>query len=394
MWRVIIKQDRLKNFRSGHPWIFSGAIHSVRGEGENGGLCRLEDESGNFLAVGYLNEKSDIAVRVISRREELVDAVFFERRFAALKDERERLIGDRSDAYRLVFSEADFLPGLIVDRYGDVLVLQCHTLGMELLKPLVVEALAAVFAPRAIYERSDVGARRREGLDDNQTGLLYGVEPGEAIITENGLRFAVDVANGQKTGFYLDQRENRAAILPHCKNCRVLNCFSYTGGFAVYAAKGGATQVVSIDVSKPALKLAEKNFELNGFKSGKFEFIAADVFDFLPALPKNSYDVIILDPPSFAKTRWELKSAFKAYTTINSKALAALKDGGILATSSCTGYLDELTFIKILHQSSTIVGCDLKTLKIAAHPPDHPYNLSFPEGRYLKFLIVQKTPRP
>jgi 23S rRNA (cytosine1962-C5)-methyltransferase len=257
------------------------------------------------------------------------------------------------------------------------------------LKPLVVEALIKAFGPRSIVERSDVANRIPEGLADKPVGMLHGADVAEVEIEENGFKFLVHVKEGQKTGFFLDQRENRHAILRYAKGRTLANCFSYTGGFSVYAASV-AKRVVSVDISKPAMEFCRRNFALNGHPVRQDDFLAQDVFDFLKGLEPGQFDFLILDPPSFAKNKKQLPNAIKAYTTINSKALEKLPEGGILVASSCTSHVDQGTFIKILHQSSVNARCRLKVLESREQPQDHAYNLSFPEGRYLKFFILQK----
>lgn len=389
MKKVFVRQKVLKSIYNGHPWVFSGAIESVGKDVEDGDVCGVFFED-DHLGTGYFNSQSDICLRIVSRWDKKLNSKFFVKRFDGLKRSKEEFISDDTDCYRVVFGESDNLPGLVVDKYADVLSVQFHTLGMDKLRNEIVDALVKVFNPSCIYERSDIGVRKKEGLVP-QKGLLYGEEQEWVEIKENGMKFLVNVIEGQKTGFFLDQRENREALAKYCNGKKVLNCFSYTGGFSVYAAKT-AEKVVSVDISKPATENAIKNFELNGFDTNKHEFIAKDVFDYLKAMERGSFDVIILDPPSFAKNKKQLKNAIKAYTTINSKAIEKLNDGGILVSASCTAHIDEMTFIKILHQSSVNAKCQLKLIKSFSQPHDHGYNLCFPEGRYLKFFILQKTP--
>lgn len=390
MKKVFVKPDVVKNLKGGHPWCFSGAVKRMEGPVEDGALCEVHSDAG-YLGTGYYNSRSDIRVRILTRLHCTIDAAFFRGRIGALREQKEALLPPGTDSYRVVFGENDNLPGLVVDKYGDVLVVQVHTLGMERLKEMVVDALAACFKPRSIFERSDLSVRTREGLPADTRGVLLGEEPGLVVISESGYRFEVDPAGGQKTGFFLDQRENRRSIQCCCRGLRVLNCFSYTGGFSVYAAASGA-EVTSVDISAGAVETARRNFSLNGMDPEKHGFVEADVFDYLKHLESGRHGMIILDPPSFAKNRHQLKNAIKAYTTINTMALQKLPETGILVTSSCTSHLDEQTFIKILHQSSVNAGCQLKAVYSSIQPFDHAYNLGFPEGRYLKFLVLQKLP--
>ncbi|MGA1875173.1 MAG: class I SAM-dependent rRNA methyltransferase [bacterium] len=388
--KIIIKRDRLKSLRAGHPWVFSRGIKSVSKNIINGSICAICDEGNRFLATGYYNQHSDIRLRILSWKDEDIHEAFFIRRIRALREAKEELLPPDTDSYRLVYGESDLLPGLIIDKYKDVFVMQLHTLGMDRFRELIVESLKKTFQPATIYERSDISIRLKEGLKTQPKQLLFGQDRKEVLIREYGIRFLVNFQEGQKTGFFLDQRENRKLLSRFCQKRRVLNCFAYTGGFSVYAALSGAREVTSVEISKPALDQAKKNFEINGLHVKEYQFIEADVFTRLQDLKKGEYDLIILDPPSFAKRKEQVKKAIKAYITINSKALEKLPLQGILVSSSCTTHVDEPTFIKILHQASVNARCMVKVLASTGQPLDHTYNLSFPEGRYLKFFILQK----
>jgi 23S rRNA (cytosine1962-C5)-methyltransferase len=383
--KITLKKDRLRNIQRGHPWIFSNGIESSE-RIHSGELCEIFC-AGKFIGVGYYNAETDIAIRFLTTEKKIIDEKFFIERLKKLRDQKQRFIKN-TNAYRLVFGESDNLSGLIIDLYDTVAVLQYHTLGIEKLSPYIVGALKKIIKPTCIYLKDSVHSRKAEGLA-SENKVLFGKLPEEVIIEENGFKFAVNIAHGQKTGFFLDQRQNRLNLIPYVKNARVLNCFSYTGGFSIYAASV-AKSVTSVDISQPAIDAAKKNFELNGFDPDKHEFIAADVFDYLKTIDYGKYDVIILDPPSFARKRNQLTAAIKAYNTINSKALEKMKPGGILVSSSCTAHVDELTFLKILHQASVNTNCQLKVLHSATQPIDHAYNLNFPEGRYLKYFILLK----
>ena len=385
-----LRPDRVRNVQSGHPWIFSGALAGTP-KLPDGTLVRVVAGT-QFIGIGYYNSHTDIAVRMLTLKDEPVDAKFFAERFRLLRRRKEEWLPARTNAYRAVFAESDGLPGLVVDKYNDTLVAQFHTLGMDRLKPLVTEGLIKAFGPKSVVERSDVAVRAMEGLEDKPVGILHGPDVEEVEIEENGFKFLVHVIEGQKTGFFLDQRENRQALVKYAKGRTLANCFSYTGGFSVYAASV-AKRVVSVDISKPATEYCRRNFRLNGHAVHEPDFLALDVFDFLKDMEPGAFDMIILDPPSFAKNKKQLTNAIKAYTTINSKALEKLPDGGILVSSSCTSHVDQGIFIKILHQSSVNTRCTLKVLESREQPFDHPYHLSFPEGRYLKFFILQKWAR-
>ncbi|MDB5049657.1 MAG: hypothetical protein JWO30_2728 [Fibrobacteres bacterium] len=390
MHKVQIRNERLKSVLAGHPWIFSGAL-AQKPHIPDGVVVRVLCGS-QFLGIGYYNSHTDIAVRMLTLRDEPIDAGFFAERFRLLRRRKEEWLPARTNAYRAVFAESDGLPGLVVDKYDKTLVAQFHTMGMDRLKPLVVEGLVKAYGPKTVVERSDVAIRTMEGLEDKPVGILHGTDVQEVEIEENGFKFLVHVIEGQKTGFFLDQRDNRQALVKYAKGRTLANCFSYTGGFSVYAASV-AKRVVSVDISKPATEYCRRNFRLNGHAVNEGDFLAQDVFDFLKEMQPGAFDMIILDPPSFAKNKKQLTNAIKAYTTINSKALEKLPDGGILVSSSCTSHVDQSTFIKILHQSSVNTRCSLKVLESREQPFDHPYHLSFPEGRYLKFFILQKWGR-
>ncbi len=386
---LALKPERSKNVIAGHPWIFSGAL-SQKPNIDDGSLVKIIDGK-NFLGIGYYNSNTDIAVRMLTRKDEEIDVQFFIERITQIKIQKEIWLPTNTNAYRVIFGEADGLPGLVVDKYANVLVVQLHTLGMNVLKTQIVEALIEVYKPLSIVERSDIAVRKYEGLTDQPIGNLYGTETPEVEILENGFKFIVPVLTGQKTGFFLDQRENRAALQKYIAGRSLLNAFSYSGGFSVYAAKL-AKEVVSVDVSAPAMEYARKNFALNHIPLDPHGFVLEDVFDHLKNLPVGKHDAILLDPPSFAKSKHQVPGAIKAYITLNSQALMKLPDYGLLISSSCTTHVDPYTFIKILHQSAAEARCTIKLLEAREQPFDHPYNLAFPEGRYLKFYILQKWP--
>jgi len=393
--KLLLKPGKEHIMNSHHPWIFSMALQYF-GEIPSGSLVDIYDSAGRkFLARGYYNEKSQIAVRILTLDpSKPINTDFFVQRFADLKKTRERFIDTKqTNAYRLVFGESDGIPGLIVDRYDAVLVIQIHTLGIELLKKEVLSALKAVFNPESIYERSDIGVRSQEGLSDQPKGLLFGKTFEKEIeILENGIPMLVNIEEGQKTGMFLDQRENRKALQAYVKDKTVLNCFCYTGGFSLYAALAGAKKVVSVDSSGPALETAKRNFELNKLDPKKYEFLDRDVFDLLDEYrnKREQFDVIILDPPAFVKSQKSLKKGLQGYTFINERALHLLPKGGILVSSSCSAHVTDELFQKMLAMAAAKARCTLKVLEIRNQPIDHPYNLFFPEGKYLKFYVLLK----
>lgn len=391
---VILKPGRDVPIRAGHPWIFSEAIkQDVRGEA--GMLVKIESAQGEPLGLGTWNGNTSIRVRVLTRNvEEKIDTKFFAARFKDLSSWKLSKLPKKTDGYRVVHAEADGLPGLIVDRYADVLVFQLHTAGMDLLREEIVEALKKTFKPTAIVERSDLEVRKIEGLRDQPSGVIYGDVEHVVEFQEAGVKFVADVLHGQKTGFFLDQREARLTVGKLAKGRRVLNLFGYTGAFSVHAALGGADFVTTIDVSRSALELAQKNFSLNGLDpedEAKFQFMEADVFELLddPAQREEEYDLIICDPPALAKSEKHLPQAIRAYTELNMSCLKLLKPGGILVTSSCSGRLDPEGFRSLLRIAAGRAGKDVRVLDWISQPVDHAERLAFPEGRYLKTAILE-----
>lgn len=387
-------KDHILQFR--HPWVFSQALH-IKDKIENGVLADLYASDGKrFWARGYYNGNSQIAFRILTRDpQEKIDDPFFETRFRKLFSLRERFIDTRrTNAFRVVFGESDEMPGLVVDKYGEVFVIQIHTLGMDRLRNEIVTALAKTFKPATIFEKSDVGVRHNEGLKDMPVQKLAGKNlAGEIEILENGVKFLVNIKDGQKTGFFLDQRENRKALQAYVKGARVLNCFCYTAGFSVYGALAAAKETVNIDVSKPALETAKRNFEINHLPTKQHRFLAEDVFDALADFEKKGekFDVIVLDPPAFVKNKKSLEKGMTGYLFINERALKILPSGGILVSSSCSAHVTDEMFQKMLSQAALRAGCSLRTLEIKHQPIDHPFNPHFPEGKYLKFYIMLKV---
>lgn len=379
-----------------HPWIFSQATQTPT-QIKNGEIVDVySSDDKKFLARGYYNGNSQIAVRILTRdQKETIDSAFFEGRFRELKKIRERFIDiKQTNAFRMVFGESDGLPGLIIDKYDRVFVIQIHTLGMEMLRKEITKTIELVFQPETIFERSDVGVRLQEGLKDMPVRHIAGKKLQDEIkILENGISFFVNVQAGQKTGFFLDQRENRKALQKYVQGARVLNCFCYTAGFSVYASLAGATETVSVDVSAEALKTAKRNFELNKIPLRNHHFIEKDVFEILNDFAKKNekFDVIILDPPAFVKNQKSLKNGLSGYLFINEKALGLLSKGGILVSSSCSAHVTDEIFQKTLAMAASRAGCGLKTLEIRHQPIDHPFNVHFPEGKYLKFYVMVKV---
>ncbi len=386
---VHLKPGRERQILDGHPWVFSGAVAEQPSSVEPGGVVDVFDQRRRFIARGYYNPASSIPVRVLTRDpEQQVDRAFLIARIRQAYELRRVWLDTKTtNAYRVVHGENDSLPGLIVDRYADFTVVQFHTLGMDRLRGGVVEALLEVVGPTGIYERSDVGTRRPEGMGTFPAGLLAGEEPPELIeIREHRAQFWVDVRRGQKTGFFLDQRENRLAAQSFARGREVLNCFSYSGGFSVYAARGKASRVVSVDVSEPALNLARKNLELNRLDPEQHPCVAENVFDYLKACraEKTRFDMVIVDPPAFAKTKEALKQAVRSYISLNRKAIEVLRPGGVLVSASCSTQVDYETFFSVLKNAAAAARRELRIVKSHLQAVDHPAFAAFPEGRYLK----------
>jgi len=391
--RIFLKPGREKSVLNRHPWVFSGAIARVEGSPRAGDIVEVADHTGQPLALADYNPHSQITLRLLTfDPSETIDAAFWHRRLEASLKRREALpaAGDHT-AERLVHAESDGLPGLIVDRYGDWLILQALTLGMDRRKGLLADLLWEILRPRGLYERSDVDVRAQEGLPE-VTGLLRGEAPPEAVeIVEHGLRFQVDLYRGHKTGFYLDQRLNRLKVAPYCVGREVLNAFSYTGAFAAYALRYGARHVVNLDSSAEALRAAAVNLALNGFSAEAADYVGGDAFRLLRTWRDEgrTFDAIILDPPKFAFSRAQLTAATRGYKDINLLAMKLLRPGGILCTFSCSGLVSEDLFQKILFGASLDAGREVRILERLTQAPDHPVSLAFPEGAYLKGFICR-----
>jgi 23S rRNA (cytosine1962-C5)-methyltransferase len=391
--QVKLKPGKERPLHNRHPWLFSGAIQAIDDTANDGDIVDVVDAEGKWLARGFLNHNSQIRVRLLTwERGEDVNRAFWRQRLErALLGRASLLSSSATSAYRLVYSESDGLPGLIVDRYGDWLAVQFSTMGIEKVRTPIIALLEEMLRPRGIFERADPSARRREGLRPSE-GLLAGEEPPEAIeIIENGHRFLVDLRLGQKTGFYLDQRENRRTIGDLCRGGRVLNAFAYTGAFAVYALTAGADAVINIDSSHDALVLAERNLALNGLAEDTCELIQGDVFNVLRDYRAASerFDVVILDPPKFATTQEQLLSATRGYKDINWLGMQLLKPGGLLATFSCSGLVSPDLFQKVIFGAAVDARRDVQMIAHLGQGSDHPILLSFPESEYLKGLLCR-----
>ena len=383
---VYLKRGEEKDLYAGHLWIFDNEVEHINGKYFPGDIVEVLSSKGAFLGMGYINPSSKILVRLLTRQREQIDRNFLEKRLSAAFELRKKL--GLGNSYRVVFGEADLLPALIVDKFADCLVIQTLALGIDRFKEDIVEILREEFHPMCIYERNDVPLREKEGMRQ-QTGALFGQSPGVVEIEENGIRLLVDIEKGQKTGYFLDQRENRAAIEPFVKDAQLLDCFCHTGGFALHAAKFGAKAVEAVDISADALKVAQKNAELNGFKN--IQFKEANVFDLLNEYQKmnNQFDTIILDPPAFCKTKSALPGAYRGYKEINLRAMALLRPGGFLITCSCSHYMTPELFLKMLNEAAVDVRRQVRIIEIRYQAKDHPIAVNADESLYLKCVILQ-----
>ncbi len=385
--RCILKKGKEKPVLGFHPWIFSGAIDSVE-EGLNAGdIVRVESAAGDFLGLGYFNAASQITVRMLTFEEKQITADFFAQKIKAAFDLRKHyVLNSKTNACRLINSDGDFLPGLVVDLYHDVLVVQFLTAGMEKQKEIIVPLLEKDFSLRAIYEKGELKERELEGLKkENQT--LAGELPAETEILENGLRFRISWFATQKTGFFLDQRENRSLIRSIASKKKVLDCFCYNGGFSVAAAVGGAKEIMSVDISAPAVGAAEQNMRINSPQTPHF-IEQRDVFDFLRE-DVFQPDLIILDPPAFCKNKNQIQQAARGYKDINLAALKKILPGGLLYTASCSSFITPDLFQKIIFGAAKDAKRAVKILAHTGHAPDHPVSIYHPEGAYLKGLLLQ-----
>ncbi|GGN96834.1 class I SAM-dependent rRNA methyltransferase [Saccharibacillus kuerlensis] len=449
MAKVILDKNRKKRLEEGHPWIYKSEIAGTEGDPAPGDLVEVTDHRGKPLGTGYYNVNSQITVRLLSHGKiEAMDKEFFVSRFSDCLRHRNRFVS--GSAYRLVYGEADFLPGLIVDRFADVLVVQILTFGMDRRRSEIVDALVEVMKPAGIYERSDVSVRALEGLEET-TGVLYGECPRHVTVEENGLLVKVDIEQGQKTGYFFDQRENRASIaplmtgwgersgialqdidgerrpvnkngkvveFPHWDGATVLECFSHTGSFTLHACAYGAKKVTCLDISAHAIESAQENVRLNGFED-RVEFVVADAFDYLrenvkgleerkrraeglskvdtsvpmPAGGGRSWDVVILDPPAFAKSRSAVKGAVRGYKDINLHGMKLVSEGGYLVTASCSYHMRPDLFLETIQEAARDAGKTLRLIEWRAAGKDHPQILGVDEGHYLKFAIFEVRSR-
>ena len=386
MAKVTLRKTRETRVRGGHPWIYASEVEKVDGEFENGDIVDVLDFRGKFIGRGFYNPQSQLTLRILTRNDEPCDRAFFERRVRDAWEYRKLLCDPES--CRLIYSESDFLAGLVVDKFGDILVLQSLSLGIERVKDMLCDILMEVIQPRGIWERSDVPVRRLEGLELT-TGLLRGEVPDQVDMLENGIHFLVDVKHGQKTGFFLDQKWNRAAMKPFCAGAKVLDCFCHNGSFSLHAAKFGAASVLGVDISEEALDVARENARLNGMDNVTFE--AHNCFDLLRELDEQheQFDVVILDPPAFTKNKAAVQSAIRGYKEINLRGLKLTRPGGFLVTCSCSQHILPEMFQDIINQAARDAKKRIRLVEYRTQGYDHPILPQSVETKYLKCMILQ-----
>ena len=385
---VHVINGRQKKLLQGHPWVYGNEIERVEGEIEDGGLVTVVDFRGRYMGTGFYNSKSLITVRLLTHRQEgITDALIASRVKAACEYRRFVMSRPGTDSCRLIYGEADRLPGVIADRFGGVIVLQVLALGMERFTQVIADALLECEKPDCLLLQNDDAIRRKEGMECF-TRVLYGKLPEENVIHENGIKLAVDVLGGQKTGYFLDQKDNHLFVRQFCKDARVLDCFSYIGAFALNAAAAGAKEVTAVDISEAAVQLIEKNAALNG---AEITAVCANCFDFLRAQVKagEKYDVVVLDPPAFTKAHANMASACRGYKEIALSAMRLLPAGGVLATHSCSYHMPEEVFVNTVLSAAQDLHRQVRVITLRRQDIDHPVLAGYPESHYLKSLWLQ-----
>lgn len=390
---VTLKKGGGRTFKAGGAWIYDNEIDSITGSFENGDIVTVHDFDGYFLGYGFINTKSKLTIRILSRRKDtVIDDTFLEQRVQDAWDYRKQVIDTGS--CRLIFGEADYLPGIVIDKFEDILVVESLALGIDRLKVQILEAVKRVLskdgiAVRGIYERSDAKVREQEGMERSKGFIGEPFDPHVEIV-ENGVKYIVNVEEGQKTGFFLDQKNNRAAIHKICRNKRVLDCFTHTGSFALNAGIAGAREVTGVDASELGIVQARENALLNHLED-KVQFLCADVFELLPALEDKGerYDVVILDPPAFTKSRSSVKNAVKGYREINLRGMKLIEDGGFLVTCSCSHFMEPELFKKTIAEAARGAHKRLRQIEFRTQAPDHPILWAADSSYYLKFYIFQ-----
>lgn len=387
MVKVFLKIGEQKRVVNGHRWIFDNEVEKIEGDFQPGDIVDVYDFKSRYVGRGFINPKSKIIVRLLSNRQEEINREFFRKRIQRAWDYR-KIVSD-TNCCRVIFGEADFLPALVVDKFGDYLVIQTLALGIDIHKETIVELLDEIIKPKGIFERNDATVRELEGLDQRK-GFLKGQFDTTVQIEENGIKLMVDIENGQKTGYFLDQKENRVAIAPFVKGGRVLDCFSHTGSFAIHACKFGAKEAVAVDISEHAIETIKRNVELNGF-ADRVSYVLGNAFDVLRDFQDNGekFDVTILDPPAFAKSKKAIKGAIRGYKDINLRGMKITKDGGFLVTASCSHYMYPDLFMDVIRDAAKDAKKTLRQVEFRTQSKDHPILLNSDESLYLKFGIFQ-----
>jgi len=393
MIEVVLKKGKEKAVLHRHPWVFSGAIEKVKGKPANGDVVKLIDAKGAFMAYGFYNDQSRVALRLLEWDETVeIDEQWFRNKVAvAVESRSEVLVDGVTNTCRLIFSESDYLPGLIVDKYADHLAVQVLTSGIEKVMPCIIDELNSILKPGSIFDKSDATSRGHEGLQ-TQNIVLAGIHPPDRVeVIENGIKYNINIAEGQKSGFYCDQRDNRKIVAAHAKGKKVLDCFSYTGGFTLNALQNQAASVMSVDSSALAVETLKENVLLNGFDPSKVTTVTSDVNKQLRKLREDGelFDIVVLDPPKYAPSRSALDKASRAYKDLNRLGMLLLNKGGLLATYSCSGAMNMETFKQVLAWAALDAGKQVQFINQLCQPEDHPVRSSFPEGEYLKGLLCR-----
>ena len=390
---VILKKGKEKAVLHRHPWVFSGAIERVKGKPANGDIVRLVNAQNEFMAYGFYNDQSRVALRLLEWDENVaIDEQWFRGKVATAIASRAHILADGStNTCRLIFSEADYLPGLIVDKYADHLAVQILTSGIENVMPVIIDELQKRLNPASIFDKSDASSRQHEGLETINTVLAGNTPPETVEVTENGIKYNINIAEGQKSGFYCDQRDNRRTLASYTSGKSVLDCFSYTGGFTLNSLHNGAAQVTSVDSSALAIETLKANIKLNNFDGAKHKAIQSDVNKQLRVFKDEGakFDIIVLDPPKYAPSRSALDRAARAYKDLNRLAMLLLNEGGLLATYSCSGAMNMETFKQVLAWAALDAGKQVQFIYQFCQPEDHPVRSSFAEGEYLKGLLCR-----
>jgi len=387
MAKVILKKGEEVRIRMGHPWVFDNEVKNIDGDFNPADIVDVYDFKDRFLGRGYINPKSKILVRLLTREHEEINRELFRKKIIQAWEYRKKLVDTSS--CRVIFGEADFLPALIVDKFGDYLSIQTLSLGIEKYKDMIVKLLDEILEPKGIYERNDVKIREKEGLEQKK-GFIKGPFDTTVEIVENEVKMLVDIENGQKTGYFLDQRENRAALKPFVKDARVLDTFTHTGGFALHAACYGAKEVTAVDISEHAIEYVRRNAEINGLQD-KIKGVTGDVFDVLKnyQLANEKFDVVILDPPAFCKTKSALEGAYRGYKDINLRGMKIIKPGGFLITCSCSHYMYPGLFMEMIQDAAMDARRIVRQVEFRTQAKDHPVLYGSDESMYLKCVILQ-----